>query len=206
MTRRWVAYAGLILLLAVWGGPLPQLAETTFAAHMLLHVVVVAVAPPLIALGLAGTRYDPVRSGSVIFSPFPASLVEVLVVWMWHLPVPHQAALNSGWLFGLEQVSYLCAGLLVWLAAFGQPHDTHRTAGGVAALLFTSTHMTLLGVLIATSPRPLYEHLGISGLPPLVDQQIGGIIMLSGAGLSYLAGGLFLLARLLYHQPVRERQ
>lgn len=205
MTRRWIACAGVILLAAVWGGPLPQLAETTFAAHMLLHVLVVAIAPPLIAIGLTGTRYDPVRSGSILFSPFPASLVEVSVVWMWHLPIPHQAVLNSGWLLGFEQLSYLSAGLLVWLAAIGQPHDTARTAGGVSALLFTSTHMTLLGVLITTSPRPLYEHLGVSGLPPLVDQQIGGIIMLSGAGLSYLAGGLFLLARLFYHQPVRAR-
>ena len=59
-------------------------------------------------------------------------------------------------------------------------------------------HMTLLGALLALTPRPLYAHAGGSrGLTPLEDQHLGGAIMLLVGGLSYLAGGLWLTAGLL---------
>jgi putative membrane protein len=68
----------------------------------------------------------------------------------------------------------------------------------VAALLLTSMHMTLLGALIALSPRPLYAHaVGFSALTPLEDQQLGGAIMLAAGGVAYLAGGLWLVVELL---------
>src|SRR3546814_10738100 len=65
--------------------------------------------------------------------------------------------------------------------------------GGVVALLLTSMHMTLLGALITLAPRSLYHHdMGSA----LADQQVAGMVMLSGS-MSYLAGGLWLVARLL---------
>jgi putative membrane protein len=63
--------------------------------------------------------------------------------------------------------------------------------------------MTLLGALLALSPRPLYGHAhgaGIAGLAPLDDQHLGGAIMLLVGGASYLIGGLVLVGRLL-RQP-----
>jgi putative membrane protein len=65
-------------------------------------------------------------------------------------------------------------------------------------LLLTSMHMTLLGALLALSPRPLYFHIaGFSGLTPLEDQHLGGAIMLLVGGVSYLLGGLWLTVGLL---------
>ena len=63
----------------------------------------------------------------------------------------------------------------------------------------TSMHMTLLGVLLALAGRPLYAHGGAlpSGLSALQDQHVGGVVMLTVGGLSYLAGALWLLASLL---------
>jgi hypothetical protein len=59
-------------------------------------------------------------------------------------------------------------------------------------------HMTLLGALLALSPRPLYRHVAaFGGLSPLQDQHLGGAIMLLVGGASYLLGGLWLTARLL---------
>jgi putative membrane protein len=70
-------------------------------------------------------------------------------------------------------------------------------------LLLTSMHMTLLGALLALSPRPLYPHLhGAAGLTPLADQQLGGAIMLLVGGVSYLLGGLALTVGLLRGRPV----
>jgi putative membrane protein len=65
-------------------------------------------------------------------------------------------------------------------------------------------HMTLLGALLALTPRPLYTHMaGFAGLTPLQDQQWGGVIMLVVGGVAYLLGGLWLTAGLL-RGPVLE--
>ena len=99
-----------------------------------------------------------------------------------------------------EQGTFLLAGLLVWLSAFGGEVYCrgNRTAAGVVGLLLTSMHMTLLGALLALTPRPLYQHAsGLSGLTPLEDQHLGGAIMLLVGGLAYLLGGLGLTVGLL---------
>lgn len=190
---------GLGLLGIAWLGPLPELARHSFAAHMTMHVLVIAVAAPALALGLAGGRFDPVRRAPALFLPVPASLLELVVVWAWHAPALHHAARTIPELRILEQAGFLAAGLLVWLAAFGggRASRRERAAGGIAGLLLTSTHMTLLGVLLALAPRPLYMHAAVPGFSRLDDQHLGGVLMLAFGGAAYLAGGLYLLAGLI---------
>ena len=199
--RSTLLAAGLVLLAALWLGPLPGLASASFSAHMTLHMGVVAVAAPLLAGGLAGTARDPVLRAPALFAPIPASLVELVVVWAWHAPSLHHAARHSTAGLVAEQASFLLSGLLVWLAAFGgrARRAANRRGAGVLALLLTSMHMTLLGALLALSPRPLYTHAHAAGgvLSPLADQHLGGAIMLLLGGLSYLAGGLVLMVQLL---------
>ena len=189
---------GLATLGAVWLGPLPAMADRLFVGHMLMHMLVVAVAAPLLAIGLAGGRLDFSARLPILFSPILASVIELFVVWAWHMPTLHHAARTSAGAELLEQGSYLVAGLLVWLAAFGGVRH-RRALAGIAGLLLTSMHMTLLGVLLAMSGRSLYQHTGsaLSGLSPLEDQQMGGVIMLAFGGSAYLIGGLYLLFGLL---------
>lgn len=198
--RRALLIFGLLTLAAAWLGPLPQIARVAFWAHMTMHMGVVAVAVPLIALGVAGGRLDPVRKAPGLFAPIPASVLELVVVWVWHAPALHHAARHSTMWLAVEQGMFLLAGLFVWLSAFGC--DTwrggSRSAAGVVGLLLTSMHMTLLGALLALTPRPLHAHTEeFYGLTSLEDQHLGGAIMLLVGGVSYLAGGLWLTARLL---------
>ena len=186
------AVAGAVVLAAAWLGPLPALARQSFAAHMTMHMAAVAIACPLLALGLAGTRFDPLRgrvggARAVLFSPYVASALEFVVVWAWHAPGLHHLARHS-------------VGALVWLSAFGGGGAARdRAAAGVGGLLMTSMHMTLLGVLLALAGRPLYAHGGATpfGLSALQDQHVGGVVMLTVGGFAYLAGALWLLASLL---------
>jgi putative membrane protein len=193
--------AGLALLALAWLGPLPGLSRHSFAAHMTLHIVVVALVAPLLAFGVAKSRFDPVRATPALFAPVAASIIELMVVWGWHAPALHHAARRESGVFLLEQATFLGAGLLLWLAAVGGTRITGdwRAGAGVGALLFTSIHMTLLGALFALTPRPLYSHSTDAwfGLSPLADQQLGGAIMLLIGGASYLIGGLWLTARVL---------
>ena len=188
----WLITGGVILA-GLWLGPLPSWAAHSFTAHMVLHMGVVAVAAPLLTLGLAGGRWDPVRRWRGAFNPIVASMFELAVVWSWHAPALHEAARTQREMLVLEQFSFLVAGLWLWLAVCGgEPaHRAERAWTGVAGLLFTSIHMTLLGALFALAPRALYGmHVGPDAL---ADQHLGGTLMLLIGGASYLTGALWLV-------------
>src|SRR3546814_6667894 len=120
------------------------------------------------------------------------SLIELLVVWGWHLPAARAFAAGTAAGLFLEQAMFLMAGLLLWSACLGtrDSGDSARRGAGIIALLLTTMHMTLLGALIALAPRTLFGTTGFTcfgvTLSPLVDQHLGGVVMLLvGAG-SYL--------------------
>ena len=229
--RRASFIAGLGLLALVWLGPLLTAWRDSVAAHMLAHMGVVALAAPLLALGLAdrlpvalpgvfpllpGTRK---RSSSLFLrnsgrktaahfswncsgaAPVIASLVEFVVVWGWHAPAARLWAETSTLGTVAEQLSFLGAGLFLWLSCLAGSHDSLSRATGAFALLLTSMHMTLLGALMALSPRPLYGMDDVTcfgtQLSASLDQQFGAVIMLGVGGAVYLAGGVSLLAGIL---------
>ncbi len=204
--KRTCQLLGLLVLAALWLGPLPALTRHSFAAHMGLHMGVVAVAAPLLAIGFTGGALDPVRRWPKWFPAVPLSLVELVVVWAWHAPALHHAARAIPGGFVAEQLSFFIAGLAVWFASLSGPPraPSDRAGAGIAALLLTSMHMTLLGALLALTPRALYSHAshpehahrGAALLTALEDQHLGGAIMLAIGGVAYLAGGLALAARL----------
>jgi putative membrane protein len=207
MMRSFLATSGCLVLALAWLGPLAVAADLGFTGHMAVHVAVVAIAAPLLAIALAGSRLDPTPLAP-LFAPMLAMALELVVVWGWHAPVLHAAARGSKAVLVAEQLSFLAVGLLVWLAAFGRGRGPARQvwAGGVLALFLTSMHMTLLGALLALSPRPLYAHAhgaGALGLTPLDDQHLGGAVMLLVGGTSYLIGGLVLMGRLLREPDTR---
>jgi putative membrane protein len=204
VTRAVLVTLGLVALAAAWLGALRGLLPGPFSAHMAAHMVVVAVAAPLLAFGVAGTRLDPVRYLPRFFAVAPASIAELILVWGWHTPALHHAARHSSAAFALEQGSFLLSGLWLWAAAVGGDRRA-RAGAGIVGLLLTCMHMTLLGALLALPPRPLYDHGAAhaepswqaaraepSRLGPLADQHLGGAIMIVLGGAAYLCGGLWL--------------
>ncbi|MBI0434724.1 cytochrome c oxidase assembly protein [Roseomonas sp. KE0001] len=199
------------VLALAWGGPLRWALGASFTGHMAMHMAVVAVAAPLLALGLAARCPSGGALDRLSGTPVLASAIEFVVIWGWHAPGPHRAARESLGLMALEQASFLAAATLVWLSCLGAgaAESRPRQAAGILGLLLTSMHMTLLGALIGLAPRPLYRHEaypghaahapgeGIPGLTALEDQALGGVVMLLAGGGAYLAGGLWLAARLL---------
>ncbi len=204
--RRAAGIAGVLALGVAWSGPLRELSSRLFAAHMTMHMIVVAVAAPLIAIGLANSAMDPVRWSPAFFSPIPASLVELIVVWGWHAPALHHAARQRDGMFVAEQASFLAAGLLLWCSAFGGASrvSSARSGSAVVAVLLTFAHMTLLGALLSLTPRPLYRHAESSTtFTALADQQLGGAIMLAVGAMSYITAGLWLSHGLLQREVHR---
>jgi putative membrane protein len=177
---------GAVVVLAL------ALAPFGMAGHMTGHMLLVAVAAPLIAFAVQGTAADPATRWPRLANPLLMSLVELVAVWGWHLPFMRAHA-DQPVMFVAEQVSFLGAGLLLWSAVLA---PGNRIAG-IGALLLTAMHMTLLGTLFALTQRPLYAGHAMHGMDMLADQQLGGVMMLVIGGISYTAGGLVLLGGLL---------
>jgi putative membrane protein len=218
---RWRAacFAGALLTLfltLVW--PLEALAARSFALHMLQHMLLIALAAPLLVLGApeapllhalpprlrgataalgAHVRRSPLGA---LARPVPAMILHALAIWGWHLPQAFEAALRTPWVHAAEHASFLGTGLLFWWSV---RHTARAAAGaqGLAALavLATLIHTGLLGALLTFAGRPLYATSGSPpwGLSALEDQQLAGLIMWVPGGVLYLAAGLALVAALL---------
>jgi putative membrane protein len=187
MSARGFIAAGVVILALAWAGPLPRLVQISFAAHMTLHMLVVGIGVPLVAAGLASHLR---RRRIPVLYPIIASMVDFAVIWIWHAPALHAASRASGSVLALEQASFAGAALLVWLVALTAP-----PLAGALELFFTSMHMVLLGALMTLAPRALYADL--CGPGTLMDQQLGGAIMLTIGGVVYLGAGLMLIGRVL---------
>lgn len=195
--KRFARVSGLFLLALLCVLLVASFGGGSFAAHMVVHMGIVAVAAPLIACGISGKQRGALP-GMTRMTPMLASFFELITVWFWHLPALRMVADASLALSLIEQTSFLAAGVLLWRVCF-RPKDGRLA--GAAGLLFTSMHMTLLGVLLALAPRPLYGEGDVScfgiSLSAAADQQIGGVVMLMFGACAYLVGGIVLLAGLL---------
>lgn len=183
--------SALALAAFIWAAPLGAWFGAAFPAHMLRHMVLVAVIPPLLVLGAPGL------ADRLALPPMIAAAIEFGLVWAWHLPGAHGLAFHSRIGFAAEQGSFLIAGVLVWAGCLRAGHPLL----GAGGLLLTSMHMTLLGALIVLAPRDLYAK--ICGLPPdLSAQQLGGLLMLGIGTPVYLVAGLVLTGRALGRMEV----
>ncbi|HEV7414606.1 MAG TPA: cytochrome c oxidase assembly protein [Tianweitania sediminis] len=191
MKRAGPFLAGMFLLAALWLGPLPEMARRAFSPHMILHLGVTVVAAPLIAVGLLRLWPETKAPSRPLLAAVGVTLFELAAVWGWHAPLMHEWAARSTPMFVLQQLSFLLAGMAVWLVCLVGRDATSRGIGTVA-MLFTSMHMTMLGILLVTAPMLLYAPqfcLGAFGFSPLDDQRFGGALMASAGTLPYVGAG-----------------
>ena len=175
----------------------------TFTRHMVAHMTLVALVAPLLAIVIARSRFDPVQRRPHWFSPITASLIEFVVIWAWHAPALHVAARHDGGVWLLEQASFVGASTYLWLSILGGGRATAamRAGTGIIALVLTFAHMTMLGAVLALTPRDLYGHADGA----LADQQLGGAVMIASGTIAYLGAALWLSRSLLIAQPDRGR-
>ncbi|PZN93108.1 MAG: hypothetical protein DCF31_13665 [Alphaproteobacteria bacterium] len=182
--RRMLALA-LAVLAILFLSPLCGLTSALFSARSLHHVLLVAVAAPLLAQVVP-------RTGPT--TPGPAFVVSTLVFWAWHVPALYAAALADTAIYWLMQASLLATATLFWRAVFAA-----SPAQGVITAVVAAAQMGLLGALLALAPAPLYApHLASTlawGLGPLADQQLAGLLMWVPGMLPYAVVGAMLARR-----------
>lgn len=186
----WAALGALALAwLVPWEGMVGP-----FPSHMLRHMLLVAVAAPLMVL--AWPRFG----RAMAISPLIATVLEFALVWGWHMPAAHGAAYRMPLLFIAEQGCFLLAGCLVWGGCLDR-RGTGAALAGAGGLLLTSMHMTLLGALLTLAPRDLYAE-WCGTVPSVSGQQLGGMIMLAIGTPIYLVGGLWRMSHVLNEREV----
>src|SRR5262249_25253295 len=90
--------------------------EFLFALHMLQHLLLMMVAPPLVLLGLAGMRSLPRgrlialrRVWWAITRPWPAVVLFNAVMLVWHIPALYDTTLTTEPIHVLEHLSFIAA-------------------------------------------------------------------------------------------------
>jgi putative membrane protein len=206
--------AGWLTLALSLLSPLHALGETLFAAHMVQHVLLIAIAAPLLVLARPGgalswslpqpwrrglgtmVRARPVAAAwAWMTNPLVATTIHGITIWAWHLPGLFEAALADPWLHWLEHASFLATAVLFWWAMLGRPARVHGYGLSVACLFVTLLHSSLLGILLTLSPRLWYAPApgaAAWGMSAMEDQQLAGLIMWIPGGALYTLAALAL--------------
>ncbi|MGY6553315.1 MAG: cytochrome c oxidase assembly protein [Wenzhouxiangella sp.] len=204
-------------------GPIEHWAHVSLAGHMLQHMVLLALAPPLILLARPMPQYmlglpTALRRrigphlgriyGGTAATPITAFLVHGLVIWIWHLPLPFQIVLHHPLLHDAVHILFFGTGLWFWWSLIA-PGRLGQGGFGSAAVLsvLTMMHMGMLGALLTFAPQLLYpEHpAGFGGFDQLSDQQLSGLLMWVPGGLVYTVAGLVLTAMWLKRSALNEQ-
>jgi cytochrome c oxidase assembly factor CtaG len=194
-------YAGLGVLFVALVSPVDGYADLLLSVHMVQHLLLTLVAPPLLLLGAPvtlalqasskgfrkGVLLPALRSRfvRVLSNPAVGWVLFAAVLWGSHFSPIYQAALTNSSVHALEHIAYLASALLFWWPVVGaDPSPTRLSPPGRLLYLFLAMpQMTFLGLAIYGSDRVLYPHYVVTsaalGTSALADQHLAGAIMWS---------------------------
>lgn len=183
---------GLAVIFFALNGPLHELSDRSlFSAHMVQHLLLTLVVPPLLLAGTPGWLLRPIlrgrgvaRTGRVLTRPLVAALIFNVVFAAWHLPVLYDWAMREHPLHIVQHLMFLATGLLLWWPVLSPLPELPRLSSPAQMLylFLVGIPMVLVAALITLSDEVLYSFYGEEGprqwgLTPLADQRVGGVIM-----------------------------
>ncbi len=200
-------YLGLAVLAVALASPIEVLSGQLFWVHMVQHVLLLVVAPPLIVLARPwirlwralplGPRRSIARSLSqgehtawlrrvsrFLGTPRVGFVAFSGVLIAWHLPGLFDATLRSGALHALEHTLFFLTALMFWKQVIDSPplraplSSAQRVVYLVGAMVVT----WLLAIVLALAPHPLYsfyaqEASRPGGISALGDQRLAAGVM-----------------------------
>jgi len=222
----WFFIAGIIVLLLALVSPLDTLGDTyLFSAHMLQHILLILIVPPLLLLGMPRELAQrilrvplAVRLERILGRPILAWTLGVGTMWLWHWPLLYNAALANETIHIVEHLMFLVTATIFWWPVIGPIEELRMAPLGAVVYVFGAcVAHTVLAILLTFAPLGLYpaylqpvDTLHILplirdrwGLTPSADQQWGGLLMWVPACLVYLSVLLATLARW-YRTPEQE--
>jgi len=179
--------SGLIavaVMVVAFISPLCALSSALFSARVVHHVLLIAVAAPLLAL------VRPAQAPRGLALPF---VISTVVLWAWHLPAAYDLALSNIAVYWVMQLSLLASAIWFWRSVFAADAAPVER---IVYVIASFAQMGMLGAILTLAPNQLYAIHALApfewGLTPLRDQQLGGLIMWVPAGVPYAAAAVVL--------------
>ncbi|MEO8956757.1 MAG: cytochrome c oxidase assembly protein [Ktedonobacteraceae bacterium] len=220
-TGQTVAFLlGMFIMFLALVSPLDELGDSyLFSAHMLQHLCLTLVGPPLLLIGTPVWMVKPLLRNRAVFLVakfFTYSAIAFFLFnadfWLWHAPPLYNATLENQSIHILEHLTFIVFGVLNWWPIFSPLEEglPRLSPGGRILYLFLSgMPMVALGAGLTFAP-PLYApYLAaprIWGLSPATDQQLGGLIMWVPVNIAYIVVVSIIFIHWMQKQEARQMQ
>ena len=183
--------AALAVLLVSLNGPIHDLSDYyLFLIHMLQHLLLTMLFPPLLILGTPGWLLRPlvrrpwVRStGRAITHPVAAGLLFSLCVAAWHTVPLYDLMMRSHDVHIMTHLMFIVVSVIMWWPVLSPIAEVPPLPLGARMLylFLVSLPMQAVAAIITMAEQPLYEWYVSAartwGLSPLEDQKLGGLLM-----------------------------
>ena len=182
----WSALVALTIALV---SPLDAAADHyLLSAHMLQHILLTMVGPPLLLAGLPAMSFSTRR-----VNPWLAVAIFNGVLLAWHWPALYEATLRDPLLHVLEHLMFMATAFVFWWPIVGPGSRGERRMSPlmkVGYLAFAGVPPTVVGITMAFVPTVLYPFYTaaprlLAGVSPQLDQQLAGILMFGIGNLIY---------------------
>jgi putative membrane protein len=215
--------SGLIILWFAIGSPMDGFADVLLSAHMVEHLLLMSVVPPLLLWGLPivpllrglPERFRRYVVGPLWKIPILRSLgrwiVMPLFAWLamnvaylaWHVPAAYDFALENETWHDIEHLCFLGTSILFWWCILRPwPASRVHERWGILIFLITADIVnSLISAFLAFCGRPVYsfyvDHPNAFNLSPLEDQVLGAAIMWVIGSLAFLTPAVVITMRTL---------
>jgi cytochrome c oxidase assembly factor CtaG len=210
---------GVLIMFLALVSPLDELGDSyLFSAHMVQHLCLTIVVPPLLLLGTPGWLVEPLLRKAVIFRiariltfPVVAFFLYTIDFWLWHAPPLYNATLENPGIHVFEHLTFLVFGVIYWWPVFSPSALLPRLSmGGQVLYLFLSGMPAVALGAGLTFLSPLYApYLAaprIWGLTAATDQQLGGLIMWIPGNIFYIVIASILFISWMQGQEAKQRE
>src|SRR5579862_280069 len=213
--KRWrvvAFYSGVATIVIALDTPIDAYADRLFWVHMVQHVLLLTVAPPLLVLGRPWPRmWQPlpvsVRRGAArvfvfgapLARPFVALVLMSATIALWHVPLFWDAALRNGYVHQLEHLTFVVTSILFWAPVLGTPPLRACLDGAVRCVYLVAALVPgwILSMVLAFSPNPIYAYAQLGhrpgGLSAIADQQLAAGVMWVPGSLVYVVAACWAL-------------
>jgi putative membrane protein len=191
--------ASLLVVFGALQGPLHELSDLyLFSGHMVQHLLLTLVFPPLFILGIPDWMVQPVARlpgvaafGRAITHPLVAGLFATFTLYVWHIPSMYDWALFDHNVHIFEHLTFMFGAVVMWWPVCSTTAEIPpiNDSAKMIYLFLLTVPMKALGAVITISDYMIYEFYAgqprVFGLDPLTDQRLGGLIMWIPAGLIF---------------------
>ncbi len=123
--RQVCMISGLALIVIAVGSPIGSIGGDLFSVHMVEHLMLGDIATLLIVVGLTAPLLAPVLQLPgvdrlrVLINPLVAFPLWAINLYIWHLPLLHEAAVRNELVHVVQHAAFVILGINIWMALLG---------------------------------------------------------------------------------------